>query len=160
VGVYPMIREGTFSTYKRAWLITWDWMGNHAKVDDSFVAVLDYRYSGESMKRFVEWVYVSSQFAFHEQLAYAKDRSYNPYPAQFGTVGLKAREGLQLPPRSPYEGEITCGRNPWLWARIVYDLEAYVDEDGNEHLRWRQRLHTRIENGELKSDWEECELIR
>jgi len=150
--------KGTLTRYKRAWLITWDWAGDHAEVKDRFVAVLDYRYSSETVRQFVEWVYASRWLSFYEQLAFAKHRNSNPYRAQFGTI--ETRGEAELPPRVRYPGQITCGANPWLWARLVHNLEAWVDQSGSEHLTWRQRLYTTLENGELASDWEKCEITR
>jgi hypothetical protein len=144
----------TLTQVKQAWLITWEWAGDHTKVENKVVAILDYRYSGRTILKFVEWIYLSNQFAFHEQIAYAKDRNNNPYPAKFGTIDVK-EIGQALS-----ESEITCGHNPWLLARRVYNLQAYIDANGNEHLEWKQRGYTTLENGELKSTWQEKQLIR
>ena len=154
------IVDGTRVKCRRAWLITWDWIGDHARVEDSFVAILNYRYSSSSVARMVEQIYVTSRVAFHEQLAYAKNRKSNPYRVQHDTVEIskEKREKLSLPSSVPFADTMRCGENPWLWARIVYDLEAYVDEDGQEHLKWKERRHSVWEKGELKSEWEECHL--
>lgn len=123
---------------KSAWLITWDWNGDHAKVEDKLVAILDYRRSARYIERLLEQMYVSSQLAYHEQLRYAKNRESSPYQ-----VGHRVVEILKK--RAERYGETTlakasdimmCGENPFLYARIVNDLEGYIDENNNEHLKW------------------------
>jgi hypothetical protein len=118
------IMDGTLTKSRRAWLITWDWLGDHAKVENRFVALLNPRCSGDTVKRVVEHIYISRQLALHEQLAYVKHPKSSLYCAQFGNmeVGRTTRERLHLPPVVPCDEEVTCGDNPWLWARIVYDL--------------------------------------
>ena len=158
---HPRITGGALIRCKRAWLITWDWAGDHAKVDDKLVAVLNYRFSSSTIERIIEQVYVSSNFAFHEQLAYAKSRKHSPYRVEYGTVEIrqKTRAKSTLPSVFPFADDMMYGDNPWLWARVVYDLEAYTDEGGHEHLRWKERQRPVHENGELRSEWEECNLI-
>ena len=98
---HPRIAGGTLIRCKRAWLITWEWAGDHEEVDSKLVAVLSYRFSNSTIERIIEQVYASSCFAFHEQLAYAKSRKHNPYRVQYRTVeiGQKTREKSTLPPR-------------------------------------------------------------
>jgi len=55
-----------------------------------------------------------------------------PYPAEF----LKL-EGL------PWSGQIHCGHNPWLLARLVDDLEIVRDENGHEKATWKIRYDPR-----------------
>jgi hypothetical protein len=154
------IIEGTLVKYKSAWLITWDWNGDHAKVDDFFVAILDYRYPAKTIKRFVELIYTNRKFALHEQLAYAKRRSANSYPAEFGFIEVRASKDSGLPDKVTWTGKIVCGGNPWLFARMVRDIVAYVDKDGREHLIRQERIHPVSESGKNVSDWFDCEIIR
>jgi hypothetical protein len=154
------IIDGSLTTYKRAWLITWQWSGDHAKVDDAFVALLDYRYAPMTIKRFIEWVYMGSNLSFFEQIAYAKRRSNNPYPAQYGTIRISGSDDLGMPTNGPWQAQIICGHNPWLYARLIHDVVAYVDKSGSHHLRWKERVSPVFEKGEIKSDWEEHEIVR
>ena len=38
----------------------------------------------------------------------------------------------------PWSGEIECGHNPWLYARLVDDLTAEELADGTETVRWKE----------------------
>lgn len=121
---------------------------------------MDYRYSEKKIKRFIEWIYVSQRLAFHEQMAYAKRRGSNPYPAKYGSLEVRTSKDSGLPDRGTWRGQIICGGNPWLFARMVRDVVAYVDEEGREHLKWKERLHPALEGGKIVSDWVDCEIIR
>lgn len=100
-------------------------MGDHAEVEDQVAAILNYRTSPERVRRFVELLYASRFYSYSEKLLFAKDRKRNPYPAEFGAVN-----GL------PWQGQVTCGHNPWLFARLVENLRVEVDEQGEEQLVW------------------------
>ncbi|MDZ3993088.1 hypothetical protein [Pseudomonas sp. Teo4] len=112
---------------KTAWLITWEWMGDHAAVADKVVAVVSHRRQGAYVKDLMEQLYVSRNFSDAEKLAYAKDRSVNPYPASFDVIN-----GV------PWQGRITCGDNPFLLGRMVSNLRL-EEEDGEERLHWHER---------------------
>ena len=111
-----------------AWLITWEWMGNHAKVDNEVAAILNYRFSGEKVRQIVDLSYVNSQYSLRERIAYAKNKQDNPYPAQFHRLG-----GV------PWLGRIHCGHNPYLYARLVDNLCVNVNNEGEEELTWKER---------------------
>lgn len=113
---------------KSAWVVTWDWAGDHAKVDDWLVAILSSRLSAETVKDFVERFYVSCTGSPAEKLAYAKDRRRFPYRPEFDRIN-----GV------PYEGRIWCGDNPFLHARFVDNLKVDFEEDGEERLTWDER---------------------
>lgn len=110
---------------KSAWLVTWDWAGDHARVEDEVVAVLNYREAPEKVRRFVEQLYASLTYSAREKLLVAKTRKSNPYPAMFGSIG-----GIS------WQGQITCGHNPWLFARMVRNLRVEIDDNGDEKLIW------------------------
>lgn len=153
---------GTHAKLKRAWLITWCWSGRHAAVTDEFVAILSWRYTGKSIARIVERYYVSGYLVIHEQLAYAKSKKSCPYEVQYNTltVSEKMQEKSSLPAQGRFGGSMTFGGNPWLWARVVDDVETWIDPDGIEHLRWRERANLMLEDGEVRFDWEEGYLKR
>src|SRR5216117_2726189 len=96
-----------------AWIITWKWAGRHARVKEPFVLALDCRLSGKRVREIVELMYIAFKYAPSEKVAIAGPKGYNPYPARFVTLN-----GV------PCEGQITCGHNPWLFARIVDDLKV------------------------------------
>ena len=120
---------------KSAWLVTWDWVGDHAKVEDPVAAILNYRTSPEKVRRFAELLYASEFYSHGEKLLFAKDRKRNPYPAEFGAVN-----GV------PWQGQITCGHNPWLFARLVKNLSIEIDEQGEEQLDWNEVAKPTPEN--------------
>jgi hypothetical protein len=102
----------------KAWLVTWEWYGDNAKVEDNIAAILDSRLSGKRVRWIVELLYVNSQYILSERLHYA-GRKFNPYPARLE------------------DGEIFCGHNPYLHARRVDDCHV-VGEPGNEKLIWKK----------------------
>ncbi len=107
----------------RAWLVTWEWASDRAPVEDKdrIAAVLNSRLSAERVKEIVEILYVNATYSLSERLGYASREWFNPYPAQFGMT----------------PGEVTCGHNPWLYARIVDQLQVERDEAGEEKLTWQ-----------------------
>ena len=110
------------------WLVTWEWAGGHAKRENKVAAVLSGRLSDERVRELVEFIYVKEEFSLRERIAYAKNKRNNPYPAIFGSI-----EGI------PYGGMITCGHNPFLYARKVDSLSVEVGEDGERELTWQER---------------------
>jgi len=96
---------------KTAWVITWDWIGDHAATKEPFVAVLSWRKSSQQVFAFVEQLYAQSILTPEEQIAVARDPKSNPYPAQWASL-----RGVR------HEGRIICGGNPWLFARLVKNV--------------------------------------
>ncbi len=39
-----------------------------------------------------------------------------------------------------WTGQIICGHNPWLLARLVDNLIVNIDADGNEAASWTDRV--------------------
>ncbi|WP_158751142.1 hypothetical protein [Acidobacterium sp. S8] len=52
-----------------------------------------------------------------------------PYTAEFPMI-----EGVR------WTGQIICGHNPWLLARLVDNLIVNIDADGNEAASWTDRV--------------------
>ena len=102
------------------------------KPQHAVAAVLNYRRSSETVRQIVEILYVNAQYSLAERIAWA-GKKFNPYPAEFSELE-----------RRVWEGEITCGLNPWLWARLVDDLHVEIDEDGRERLLWTERPRPRL----------------
>ena len=109
----------------KAWLVTWEYIGEHAKVDNDIVAILPYRYSPRKVKEVVEQLYANS-LGLNDRLRYANDRKSFAYPAEFDSIN-----GI------PWCGRITCGHNPWLFARFVDDVK--VDSNNENKLIWVER---------------------
>jgi hypothetical protein len=126
------------------WLITWESMSKRASqgILNRIAAILPCQTSEREIKKILylllanhwaasgkpESVYVS------EQVRFAK-RDY-PHKAQ-----------RHLFP------EISCGGNPFLFARPVYDLTIEKDEEGFEVLRWQQLIYPYPPRGVSASDW-------
>jgi hypothetical protein len=96
---------------KRAWVVTWVGSNTHTQ---PVVAVLDYRLGAKSVRDIVKLLFAVQQYTPEEQLRYVKSPKDNPYPA---AVSMFQR--------------ITCGHNPFLFARQVSDLRMEGDE-----LKW------------------------
>lgn len=112
-----------------AWLITWE---EHAPrrrrpARDRIVAILDPRTSSETIKTIVEAFHNSSQYTLSEQAGFANRRKFDAYPAEYmpfdGTVFL---------------GRITCGHDPYLYARLV-DKLTITGRPGSEDVSWTNR---------------------
>ena len=86
---------------------------------------MNYRKAGEFIKNYVEQLYNSTFYTLQEKLAYAKRPKENPYPAQYSKIN-----GI------PYEGEITCGSNPFLHGRIVKNIYIIKAKNGKVCLNW------------------------
>ena len=110
-----------------AWLVTWEWAGDHAAVERRIAAILNAHWSGARVREHVELIYVNSSYSILERISYAKNRSFNPYPAEFVKV-----HGI------PWEAQIICGHNPWLFGRMVDNLRAGTEDD-EDTLVWTER---------------------
>jgi hypothetical protein len=120
-----------------AWLVTWEWEGAHAKPERRIAAILNPRWSPDRVRKYVELIYVNSCYSHSERIAYAKNRSFNQYPAEFVSVN-----GV------PWEGEIICGHNPWLFARLVDNLAATGEPDDEEGVVWTERCKPDFDRSE------------
>jgi len=110
----------------KAWLVTWEWIGEHAKRDDKIVAVLDPRLAPRRVRELVELLYLNIFYGVGERVYYALHLRKNPYPASF-TDG----QAMRWPP------VIHCGHNPFLMAHLVEGLAVEYHEDGTETATWR-----------------------
>jgi hypothetical protein len=93
---------------RSAWLVTWEWSGDHARVEDPVVALFNYRWPGETVRLVVEQIYSALKHSISDKFAVARNRKNTPYPAQARDI-----DGV------PWLGEISCGNNPWLRARSL-----------------------------------------
>lgn len=114
-----------------AWLVTWEWCGKHAKREDKVAEIMDPRISPERMRQIVELLYHRNAL-LSEKAAWRLRNQSQPYPAMFMRL-----EGVD------WTGEIRCGHNPWLQARLVDDLVIETDVFGKETATWRERYDPR-----------------
>lgn len=120
-----------------AWLVTWNHVGQHAAPAEKVVAILGARTSAASVLKQVEWLYANATFDLSEKIAYAKSSAnFNPYPARFGELS-----------GATWAGEIYCGHNPFLFARIVDDLRVKKSA-GGEEAEWKERPKPKTKQAE------------
>ncbi|MFL5340067.1 MAG: hypothetical protein ACJ8F7_07940 [Gemmataceae bacterium] len=114
------------------WLVTWEPMGaREAKlIRNRIAAILPNRTAERDIFRILELLYtnhsacsgLSEDVYVAEQVRFAK-RTF-PYKAQ-----------------RHFFPEITCGHNPFLFARPVFDLKVEEDAEGFQALRWEQPIY-------------------
>jgi hypothetical protein len=104
-----------------AWLITWEWAAEHAKVEEKIAAIINYRRSAEYVRDITELLCANHSLTLKERIEYAKNKRNPIFPAKI------------------YNWRVHCGDNPHLWARLVDDLHVEIDENGNEKLAWKER---------------------
>ncbi len=112
----------------KAWLVTWEPIGNHCKGHDKVAAILNPRLSAARVRAFVEILYVNTCYSLSERMAYVANKKKNPYPAKFVDI-----DGV------PWTAEIHCGHNPFLLARLVDEFAVRIDEHGKEAPIWKER---------------------
>lgn len=110
-----------------AWLVTWEGTSPPKRQSERIVSILNYRASCDRVLNQVEQLYVDHVYSLHEKMAYARRKSDNPYPAEYGRV-----KGVQ------WGGRITCGHNPFLLARPVKNLALQTGVNGKEILTWQE----------------------
>jgi hypothetical protein len=113
---------------RRAWVIRWDWGGDHARVTQPIVAILSPQLGSETVRRLVEALYAAREYTPEEMLEASRRGGYNPYKAMLGTCPMILEDGTTV--QSTWEGEILCGHNPHLVARRAL-VSATGDPDGS-----------------------------
>ena len=124
----------------KAWLVTWDWTGDHAAVPerDILAAILRPQTSPDAMKRIVELLYAAREYAPSGKLDAMKR---NPYPAKFNTIEVEQplQSGEVFKQTVPFAGQIVCGHNPFLSARLVDNLRLRDSTNPDAGLIWDER---------------------
>jgi hypothetical protein len=106
----------------KAWLITWEWSGEAAAVADKVIGILNSRWPTERVSRIIEFLYNHCTSTVNEMAIYARSPNKNPYRA-----------------KRDFNSQITCGHHPWLWARLVDNLEVTVNTQTNiETISWNE----------------------
>jgi len=125
---------------RTAWLVTWEWTGEHAAVPigDVVAAILRPQTGSEAVKRIVELLYAAHEYAPVDKLAALAD---NPYPAFYNTVPFEEHlpNGGVRRLNVPSAAQIYCGHNPMLFARIVDNLRLKEPDDPDAGLIWDER---------------------
>ena len=112
---------------KKAWIITKEWTGDHAKEDDVIVMFLHPNTGEKKVKEIVEVLYAALYYTHEEKLDSVTTNGHNPYKAEYGAIN-----GIQ------WMGGIFCGHNPWFFARRVMDIETRYDESENPETTWKE----------------------
>jgi len=118
---------------RKAWLVTWEHMGDRAQPERKIAAIFKPQLSGRRVRELVEFLYASLKYRPFEQLEIAFALRPNPYPAIFGSL----KDG----PAGLWKGEVICGHNPWLQARLVDNL--IIPTDGEPTWQERPRPHNK-----------------
>ncbi len=106
----------------KAWLITWEWMGESAAIADKIVGILNPRWSIKRVSMIVEFIYNQNTSTLSEMSNYAKRPSNNPYTS-----------------KTDFNSHITCGNHPWIKARLVENLYIKVNpKNGIETINWNE----------------------
>jgi len=105
----------------KAWIIIWQWMGDHAAMEKPLVKIVSARCSPETVRQYVQFYYSSTIYSPDEQMRHSR---YNkpeepPYIAEYERLS-----GVR------YQGRITCGHNPYLEAFIADNIQPSDNEFG------------------------------
>lgn len=104
---------------QKAWLLTWEWIGDHSAVEDKIAGILRPRLSHEVVGKIVESIYAIHEYSVAELAYYSRRHKENPYVAQW------------------HNNSCTCGHNPSLHANYVHNLTITEDpETGLETINW------------------------
>lgn len=116
----------------KAWVVRWEWAGPHAAVDQPVAAVLSPQTGGRNLLRLVETLYAAREYAPDEMLNSMRRNARNPYPATWGTIGVVLGHDSE-PKQVPWGGEVICGHNPFLVARLA---RVWTSLDGSGGIEW------------------------
>ena len=104
---------------QKAWLVSWEWDGPHAAVEDRIATILRPRLSQRVVGEIVETLYAIHAYSPTELARWSRRPNMNPYKAQW------------------HNGDCWCGHNPSLHATYVHSLVVDADPStGLETIRW------------------------
>lgn len=104
----------------KSWVVEWDWTGDYAAIADKVVGFFDARKSVKNVTEIVEFLYMQSVSNLTELFEYSRNRKKAPYRAEVD-----------------FNGHISCGRNPSLYAQIIENIKIVKDPDtGIETISW------------------------
>jgi hypothetical protein len=106
----------------KAWLVTWEAATEAVAVADPLAAILPSRWSADRVAKLAEILYARATGNASEVARYATPRGSNPYPGVVSDFEL-----------------VTCGHNPFLYARKVTALHVALDTDADlEVISWTE----------------------
>lgn len=113
----------------KAWIVTWEWCGRTAAVADKIAAVLPPQYSDRRVADIVQLLYNLATSELSELAAYAKRPGQIPYKPRVGQVINSV----------PHSDRVTCGHNPWLYARRVTGVRVWQEPEIDiEVIEWTE----------------------
>lgn len=102
----------------RAWVIRWEWAGRHAEVEQPVAALLRPQIGDKNLFRIIEALYAAREYAPEDMLNAIRRDGHSPYRAEWGTAEIDPdKDGRWC--RAPWQGEVICGHNPFLVARLA-----------------------------------------
>lgn len=112
-----------------AWLITWEYLGEHAASHQRFIAILSSRKHCSTVAEFVEFHYGINNLNATEMSYYANRRRELPFIIKNSAIINDV----------PHADRITCGDNPHIYARKVSELTiSRNNENNSETVRWKE----------------------
>jgi len=115
----------------KAWLVTWEYQGwelvsrQKHRGPSRIAAVLNSRWSGRRVAQIVRLLYVNEFFDPRMRLSATR------FPASEPEVSFGRLDG------APWEGRIRCGGTPYLYARLVEDLQL-AGEGHKDEYTWKE----------------------
>jgi hypothetical protein len=120
-----------------AWLVRWEWSGDHARRDgDPVIAILKPQIGVDHVAKFVERYYAAATYTPTEKLAFMRRPQDNPYRAAFSTMTVAFAGGYEQTVRWD-GGQIICGHNPFVVASPVKHLRPASDSP-TSGLLWEE----------------------
>jgi hypothetical protein len=115
-------------------------MGDHAQVapSDVVAGVFNPRLGHKTIMQLIEALYATRAYDATDKL---NALTHNPYKAYLGTVQVSA-SGLTQ--HVKWLGEVLCGHNPFLRARLVDGLRPSTDDSAVGGLTWTERARPRF----------------
>ena len=120
---------------RTAWLVTWEQVGDSA-VLEKIAAILKPQLGGERVRDLVGFLYASLKYEPYEQLEIIAGLRSTPYPPAFGSV----KNG----PAGIWQGEVICGDNPFLKARMVERDRRTISAGALSSHAGQRQTHLRI----------------
>lgn len=68
---------------QKAWLLTWEWTGDHAAVEDKIAGILRPRLSHKKVGNILESMYAIHAYSVSELAYYSKRPKENPYKTKW-----------------------------------------------------------------------------
>jgi hypothetical protein len=125
---------------RKAWLVEWQ-SPNGQEPENPIAAIFRPQMGGETVRQHVELIYSTNQYCATEMLRFMVASAENPYKAVFGSLPRRDDGSGQM--RVTWSGQITCGHNPFLYARLVDNLREGQGTypDGSPRLEWDEIPH-------------------